>query len=119
MAANPTSRQRRTATAGWAAVGAAIAAFGLPSPAGLAQSVANATLTRIEGIRVGHHTLTARPTGCTVVIVDGGATAGVVQRGAAPGTRDTALLDPLGAVDHVDAIVLSGGSAYGLDAANG
>ena len=77
-------------------------------------------LTAVEGLRVGHHTLTERPTGCTVVLVDGeGATGGVSQRGGAPGTRETDLLDPLNMVDKVNAVVLSGGSAYGLDAAQG
>jgi L-aminopeptidase/D-esterase-like protein len=77
-------------------------------------------LTDVAGLRVGHYTLTERPTGCTVVIVDGeGATGGVSQRGGAPGTRETDLLDPLNLVDKVNAIVLSGGSAYGLDAAQG
>jgi len=80
---------------------------------------ANATLTAIPGITVGHHTLTARPTGCTVILADGGAVGGIAQRGAAPGTRDTDLLQPANAVDRVDAIVLSGGSAFGLDTANG
>jgi hypothetical protein len=57
------------------------------------QAVApNATLTAVPGIKVGHHTLTARPTGCTVVLIEGGATAGVDVRGAAPATRDTDLL---------------------------
>jgi len=77
-------------------------------------------LTAVPGLKVGHHTLTERPTGCTVILVDGaGATGGVSQRGAAPGTRETDLLDPLNMVDKVNAIVLSGGSAYGLDAAQG
>ena len=80
---------------------------------------ANATLTAIPGITVGHHTLTARPTGCTVILADGGAVGGIAQRGAAPGTRDTDLLQPANAVDRIDAIVLSGGSAFGLDTANG
>ena len=80
----------------------------------------NKGLTDVEGLRVGHHTLTERPTGCTVVLVDGeGAPGGVAQRGGAPGTRETDLLDPLNMVDKVNAIVLSGGSAYGLDAAQG
>jgi L-aminopeptidase/D-esterase-like protein len=79
----------------------------------------NATLTSIGGIRVGHRTLAERPTGCTAILFDGGVIAGVSQRGAAPGTRDTALLDPSNAGDRVDAIVLSGGSAFGLDTANG
>src|SRR5688572_26360319 len=77
-------------------------------------------LTDVEGLRVGHFTLTERPTGCTVVLVDGeGAPGGVSQRGAAPGTRETDLLDPLNLVDKVNAIVLSGGSAFGLDASQG
>lgn len=77
-------------------------------------------LTAVPGIRVGQHTLTERPTGCTVVMVDGpGAVGGVSQRGGAPGTRETDLLDPLNMVDKVNAVVLSGGSAYGLDAAQG
>src|SRR5262245_17485182 len=77
-------------------------------------------LTQVAGIKVGHHTLSERPTGCTVILVDGpGAVGGVSQRGAAPGTRETDLLDPLNMVERVNAIVLTGGSAYGLDAAQG
>ena len=80
----------------------------------------NRGLTDVEGLRVGHYTLTERPTGCTVVLVDGeGASGGVAQRGGAPGTRETDLLSPLNMVDKVNAIVLAGGSAYGLDAAQG
>jgi L-aminopeptidase/D-esterase-like protein len=85
-----------------------------------ARSAARKGLTAVDGIRVGHHTLTERPTGCTVILADGeGATGGVSQRGGAPGTRETDLLDPLNMVDRVNAVVLSGGSAYGLDAAQG
>ena len=74
----------------------------------------------MQGLKVGHHTLTERPTGCTVILVDGeGAVGGVSQRGGAPGTRETDLLDPLNMVDRVNAVVLSGGSAYGLEAATG
>ena len=81
---------------------------------------ANATLTAVPGIKVGHHTLTERPTGCTVIIVDGdGAAGGVSQRGGAPGTRETDLLDPSNMVDKVNAVVLAGGSAFGLEAATG
>ena len=77
-------------------------------------------LTEVEGLKVGHVTLTDRPTGCTVVLVDGqGVPGGVSQRGGAPGTRETDLLDPLNLVDKVNAIVLSGGSAFGLDASQG
>ena len=81
---------------------------------------ANRTITAVPGIKVGHHTLTERPTGCTVILVDGeGATGGVSQRGGAPGTRETDLLDPANMVDKVNAVVLAGGSAFGLDAASG
>src|SRR6187431_2282666 len=77
-------------------------------------------LTEVEGLRVGHFTLAERPTGCTVVIVDGtGATGGVSQQGGAPGTRETDLLNPLNMVDKFNAIVLAGGSAFGLEAATG
>src|SRR5918999_2900241 len=77
-------------------------------------------LTEVQGIKVGSHTLSERPTGCTVILVDGeGVPGGVSQRGGAPGTRETDLLDPANMVDKVNAIVLSGGSAYGLDAAMG
>ena len=76
-------------------------------------------LTAVGGLKVGHQTLAVRPTGCTVVLTEGGAVAGVDVRGAAPGTRETDLLNPLNLVDQVHAIVLSGGSAFGLDAASG
>jgi L-aminopeptidase/D-esterase-like protein len=79
----------------------------------------NATMTAVPGIKVGHYTLAERPTGCTVVLVDGDAVGGVSQRGGAPGTRETDLLDPLNMVDKVNAVVLAGGSAFGLDAATG
>jgi L-aminopeptidase/D-esterase-like protein len=79
---------------------------------------ANATLTLVDGIRVGHHTLAGRPTGCTVIVADGGAVAGVAQRGAAPGTRETDRLRT-GSADRIDAVALSGGSAYGLNVASG
>lgn len=84
-----------------------------------AQVMRNATLTAVAGVKVGHHTLTERPTGCTVVLVEAGATAGVDVRGAAPATRETDLLDPVNSVQQVHAIVLAGGSAFGLDAASG
>ena len=76
-------------------------------------------LTAVAGLKVGHQTLAARPTGCTVVVAEAGAVAGVDVRGAAPGTRETDLLNPLNLVDKVHAIVLAGGSAFGLDAASG
>jgi L-aminopeptidase/D-esterase-like protein len=77
------------------------------------------SITDVGGLSVGHWTDTRRPTGCTVVLADGGAVCGVDVRGAAPGTRETDLLDPLNTVERVHAVVLAGGSAFGLDAASG
>jgi L-aminopeptidase/D-esterase-like protein len=79
----------------------------------------NRGLTAVNGLKVGHHTLDARPTGCTVILAEGGAVAGVDVRGSAPGTRETDLLNPVNLVQQVHAIVLSGGSAFGLAAADG
>jgi L-aminopeptidase/D-esterase-like protein len=76
-------------------------------------------LTDVSGVKVGHFTETRRPTGCTVVLVEKGAVCGVDVRGGAPGTRETDLLDPVNLVERVHAVVLSGGSAFGLDAASG
>jgi len=76
-------------------------------------------ITDVAGIEVGHFTDTRRPTGCTVVIAREGAVGGVDVRGAAPGTRETDLLAPTNLVDRVHGILLSGGSAWGLDAATG
>jgi L-aminopeptidase/D-esterase-like protein len=76
-------------------------------------------ITDVPGIEVGHFTDPRRPTGCSVVLARGGAVAGVDVRGAAPGTRETDLLDPCNAVNTVHAVLLSGGSAWGLDAASG
>ena len=77
------------------------------------------SITDVAGLRVGHFTDPRRPTGCTVILTPEGAVAGVDVRGAAPGTRETELLSPLNAVERVHAIVLAGGSAFGLDAASG
>jgi len=85
----------------------------------LAQERAKFGLTAVDGIAVGNHTLSERPTGCTVVLTEEGAVGGVDVRGGAPGTRETDLLDPVNTVQEVHAIVLSGGSAFGLDAAQG
>ncbi|MEY2845053.1 MAG: hypothetical protein RL076_599 [Chloroflexota bacterium] len=76
-------------------------------------------LTRINGIRVGHAHDAARFTGCTVVLFPANTTAGVDVRGGAPGTRETDLLAPECTVQHVNAIALCGGSAFGLAAATG
>lgn len=77
------------------------------------------SLTDITGLSVGHFTDIRRPTGCTVVLCPEGAVAGVDVRGAAPGTRETDLLDPVNTVDRVHGVLLSGGSAFGLAAAQG
>ncbi len=77
------------------------------------------SLTDVPGLRVGHFTDTRRPTGCTVVLAEAGAVCGVDVRGGAPGTRETDLLDPVNTVRTVHAVVLSGGSAFGLDTATG
>ena len=76
-------------------------------------------LTDIPGIKVGHHTLKERPTGCTVVLVESGAVAGVDVRGAAPATHETDLLAPGNLVEQVHGLVLSGGSAWGTQTAFG
>lgn len=77
-------------------------------------------LTAVSGIRVGHSTHAQRPTGCTVVLCDAeGAICGVAQRGGAPGTRETDLLRPENQVQKVHAVLLTGGSAFGLDACGG
>ncbi len=76
-------------------------------------------ITDVAGLQVGHFTETRRPTGCTVILAPDGAVGGVDVRGAAPGTRETELLSPLNAVEKVHAVMLAGGSAFGLDAAGG
>lgn len=80
---------------------------------------ADGSITDVQGVKVGHFTETGRPTGCTVALFEKGATAGVDVRGSAPGTRETDLLNPINTVQQVQAIVLAGGSAFGLDAASG
>ncbi len=79
----------------------------------------NNTITLIDGIRVGHAQDMEALTGCTVILCEKGAVGGVDQRGGAPGTRETDALQPMHLVEKVHAIVLAGGSAYGLDAASG
>lgn len=76
-------------------------------------------ITDVAGIKVGHFTDSRRPTGCTVILCEEGAVGGVDVRGAAPGTRETDLLNPINTVQQVHAVVLSGGSAFGLDTASG
>ncbi len=76
-------------------------------------------ITDVPGIRVGHATDLEAITGCTVVLCDGGAVGGVDVRGSASGTRELDALSPLHLVEHCHAVVLAGGSAFGLDAASG
>ncbi len=77
------------------------------------------SIVDVPGLRVGHFTMAERLTGCSVVLAPEGAVGAVDVRGAAPGTRETDLLDPANLVDKVHAVLLSGGSAFGLDAATG
>ena len=74
-------------------------------------------ITDVPGIKVGHATDMAALTGCTVVLCEAGAIAGVDVRGSAPGTRETDVIGPTTAVEKANAILLTGGSAFGLDAA--
>lgn len=77
------------------------------------------SITDVRGIEVGHAQNEEALTGCTVILCRKGAVAGVDVRGGAPGTRETDLLNPINLVQKVHAIVLAGGSAFGLDAASG
>jgi L-aminopeptidase/D-esterase-like protein len=76
-------------------------------------------ITDVPGIKVGHQDNKKGMTGCTVILVDEGAVAGVDVRGSAPGTRETDLLSPINMIEKVNAVLLSGGSAFGLAAADG
>jgi L-aminopeptidase/D-esterase-like protein len=77
------------------------------------------SITDVPGIRVGHAQDYEALTGCTVILCEDGAVGGVDQRGGAPGTRETDALHPMHLVERVHAVVLSGGSAFGLDSASG
>ncbi len=79
----------------------------------------NQTLTAIDGIKVGHATNATARTGCTVLLCPDGATAGIDVRGAAPGSRETEAIRPGRLIQKVHAVLLTGGSAFGLDAAGG
>jgi len=76
-------------------------------------------ITDVDGIKVGHASDFSGLTGCTVVLCEQGAVAGVDVRGSAPGTRETDLLHPCNLVQEAQAVLLAGGSAFGLDAATG
>ena len=77
------------------------------------------SITDVAGITVGHHTDLVNGTGCTVILSEQPANAGMEVRGAAPGSRETALLDPLASAQWVNGITLTGGSAFGLDSPGG
>ena len=114
MNSNPTRRdilRGAIATAGFSVAAGNVADGTIPSTGG--------SITDVRGIKVGHFTDTRRPTGCTVILAEDGAVAGIDVRGSAPGTRETDLLNPLNTVQQVHAIMLSGGSAFGLDTATG
>jgi L-aminopeptidase/D-esterase-like protein len=85
----------------------------------MSTSLLSDAITDVAGLAVGHFTHPARATGCSVVLCPDGAVAGVDVRGGAPGTRETDLLQPDTLVDRVHAVLLTGGSAFGLDAAGG
>ena len=95
-----------------------LAAAGLHAQSG-AQGQAAGRITDIPGVRVGHHTLAERPTGCTVILFPPNTVGAVHQPGGAPGTAETDLLRPENTVSVVHAILLSGGSSFGLDARGG
>ena len=94
-------------------------AFLDPSVSASQSSPQAGSITDVAGIKVGHFTETRRPTGCTVILFEDGAVCGVDVRGGAPGTRETDLLAPHKSAPVVHAILLSGGSSFGLDAASG
>lgn len=115
--------QRAAGIAGAMALGKSVRAASGPrsekKPVDDPSSANAGGLTDIDGLKVGHFTDDRRPTGCTVILCEKGAVAGVDVRGGAPGTRETDLLNPLNTVQQIHAVVLSGGSAFGLDAASG
>lgn len=81
--------------------------------------ITHGSIVDVPGVKVGHATDALKQTGCSVVLFEQGAVCGVDVRGAAPGTRETDLLNPTNMIERVHAVVLSGGSAFGLDAASG
>jgi len=89
------------------------------SARGAAQPPPGAGITAVPGVRVGHFTRAERPTGCTVVLLPPDTVGAVAQRGGAPGTAETDLLRPENTVSVVHAVLLTGGSAFGLDARGG
>lgn len=117
-ASAPSSPGLRTATL---AAAAALLALTAAAPASAQSPGSSNTITDVPGIRVGQVSRTGDGyrTGTTVVLTEDGATTGVSIQGGAPGTKEIGLLEPGGFVTKANAVVLSGGSAYGLDAATG
>ncbi len=111
--------RRGAALLGWPLLGAGLPQAEPDQKRGREATVQDGSITDVRGIQVGHQTDRRRPTGCTVILCGEGAVAGVDVRGAAPGTRETDLLNPLHLVDKVQAVVLAGGSAFGLEVAHG
>ncbi len=114
-----TSRTRRALTlAGLWSAGTLLI---MPAVAQADDDQLSNTITDVPGIQVGHHTKLGDGyrTGTTVILTEGGATTGYSQQGGAPGTKETDLLTPGGLVTEAHAVVLSGGSAYGLDSMTG
>ena len=117
-AVSPTTRAAALLSCG--CLVAVVVASQSPAPGSPAVPPSTRNITTVPGITVGHVTFTERPTGCTVIMAPpNGAVGGVDVRGGAPGTVETDLLSPNNTVERVNAIVLSGGSAFGLAARDG
>src|SRR6187431_2291655 len=113
-------RRQRTGKAGSAAsVGQGRRSASTTGSRTMAEARLHDAITDVAGLTVGHFTHPARATGCSVVLCPDGAVAGVDVRGGAPGTRETDLLAPENLIDRVHALLLTGGSAFGLDAVGG
>ncbi|MDC0759692.1 P1 family peptidase [Brevibacillus sp. AG] len=98
---------------------AAGSATGQEASEGKKPKLAGGTIVDVPGVKVGQVQNEEALTGCTVIVLEKGSSCGVDVRGSAPGTRETDLLNPINSVQEVNAVVLTGGSAYGLDAASG
>ena len=117
-AVSPTARAVALLSCGCLAAVVVASQGSAPGSQAVSPSIRN--ITTVPGITVGHFTYSERPTGCTVILAPpAGAVGGVDVRGGAPGTVETDLLSPKNLVERVNAIVLSGGSAFGLDARSG